>query len=163
MTAALARRPSLRESQDKTDLRLWLRLLTCTHGVEVEIKARMKARFGITLTQFNLMAQLDRAPDGIRMGELSRRTMVTGSNVTVVIEDLVRRGLAQRRTDTDDRRVIAITLTPEGRAAFARMAPEHESWIREMFGSLPECRKTELMRGLDDLKAALKVTLRNSL
>ena len=163
MTAALARRPLARENPDKTALRLWLRLLTCTHGVEVEIKTRMKARFGITLTQFNLMAQLDRAPEGIRMGELSRRTMVTGSNVTVVIDDLVRRGLAQRRTDAEDRRVIAITLTPEGRAAFARIAPEHESWIREMFDSLPDVRKAELTRGLDDLKAALKMTLRNSL
>jgi DNA-binding MarR family transcriptional regulator len=140
-----------------------LRLLACTHGVENEVKARMKGRFGITLTQFNLLAQLERSPGGIRMGELSRRTMVTGSNVTVVIDDLVSRGLAGRQPAPGDRRAIVITLTEAGRTAFAEMAAEHESWIREMLGSLPANRKLELMSGLDDLKAALRVTLRNSL
>ncbi|NNM75161.1 MarR family transcriptional regulator [Enterovirga sp. DB1703] len=123
----------------------------------------MKARFGITLTQFNLLAQLERSPGGIRMGELSRRTMVTGSNVTVVIDDLVSRGLAERQRAAGDRRAIVITLTRAGRAAFAEMAAEHESWIREMFDRFPRQRKEDLMRGLDDLKAALRVTLRNSL
>jgi DNA-binding MarR family transcriptional regulator len=123
----------------------------------------MKAHFGTTLTQFNLMAQLDRAPGGIRMGELSRRTMVTGSNVTVVIDDLVRRGLAERRAEPHDRRAISITLTPAGQDAFARMAPQHEGWISEMFESLPGVRKREIMKGLDELKAALRMTLRNSL
>ena len=149
--------------ETRTDLRLWLRLLACTHGVEGEVKARMRARFGITLTQFNLIAQLERSPDGIRMGELSRRTMVTGSNVTVVIDDLVGRGLAKRTKAAGDRRAVVITLTDQGRAAFAGMAPEHESWIREIFGSLAQARKLDLMGGLDDLRAALKITLRNSL
>lgn len=148
---------------DKADLRLWLRLLACTHGIQNEVKARLKSRFGISLTQFNLLAQLERTQDGIRMGELSRRTMVTGSNVTVVVDDLVRRGLAERGRARGDRRAIVITMTRDGRASFAVMAAEHAGWIREMLGRLAASRKRELTAGLDDLKAALKTTLRHSL
>src|ERR1700754_2439113 len=87
----------------KTDLRLWVRLLACAHAAEQRVKVRIKERFGINQTQFNLLSQLERMPEGIRMGELSRRTVVTGSNVTAVVDDLERRGLVRRNPAADDR------------------------------------------------------------
>jgi len=77
-------------------LRLWLRLLTCTLMIERRIKSRLRERFDTTLPRFDLMAQLERAPGGLTMSELSRRLMVTGGNVTGLVDPLVAEGLVER-------------------------------------------------------------------
>ena len=109
--------PETRAAHDDHDaLRLWLRMLTCTMLVERHIKARLKRRFGMSLPRFDLMAQLERASDGIRMSELSRRLMVSGGNVTSLVDQLVEEGLVERRDVPGDRRAFAVALTPGGRA-----------------------------------------------
>jgi hypothetical protein len=60
------------------ELRLWLRMLTCTQMIERNIRAALREKFDTTLPRFDLMAQLERAPEGLKMNELSRRLMVTG-------------------------------------------------------------------------------------
>jgi DNA-binding MarR family transcriptional regulator len=150
-------------SRQKLDLQLWVRLLACTHSAQQLVKANIKDRFGLNQTQFNLLSQLDRAPDGIRMGEIARRTVVTGSNVTAVIDDLVRRGLVSREAAEGDRRAIVIKLTAKGRRAFALMAPVHAQWIQEIFAGVAEADKRALVRQLDALKAAMRATLRTSI
>ncbi len=69
-------------SEHPEALRLWLRMLTCTQLVEKQLRSRLRDRFNTTLPRFDLMAQLERAPAGLKMNELSRRMMVTGGNVT---------------------------------------------------------------------------------
>jgi len=153
----------LAPAHQKTDLQLWVRLLACAHAAEQRVKNRIKENFGINQTQFNLLSQLDRAPEGIRMGEIARRTVVTGSNVTVVVDDLQRRGLVARKSAKDDRRATLIKLTSKGRAAFAQMAPIHAAWIEQIFSEMPEADKRGLVRQLDELKAAMHATLSTSL
>ena len=63
-------------------LRLWLRLLSCSTRIEDTIRQRLREQFGITLPRFDLLSQLERHPEGLRMNALSRRMMVTGGNVT---------------------------------------------------------------------------------
>jgi DNA-binding MarR family transcriptional regulator len=149
--------------RQKLDLQLWVRLLACTHSVQQRVRANIKDSFGLNQTQFNLISQLDRAPGGIRMGEIARRTVVTGSNVTAVVDDLERRGLVARQAAEGDRRAIVIKLTAKGRRTFALMAPVHAQWIQEMFAEVPEADKRALVRQLDALKAAMRATLRTSI
>jgi DNA-binding MarR family transcriptional regulator len=174
MTKALAtklREPKLQDmapawlapERQRPDLQLWVRLLACAHAAEQRVKARIKEKFGINQTQFNLLSQLDRAPGGIRMGEVARRTVVTGSNVTVVVDDLERRGFVTRQTAADDRRATVITLTEKGRTEFAQMAPILAGWIEEIFAEMPKQEKRELVQRLDALKAAMSATLSTSL
>ena len=115
----------LAPERQKVDLQLWVRLLACAHAAEQRVKNRIKENFGINQTQFNLLSQLDRAPEGIRMGEVARRTVVTGSNVTAVVDDLERRGLVLRQTAEGDRRATVITLHRSGRRRSRR-------WRRSM-------------------------------
>jgi hypothetical protein len=49
------------------ELRLWLRLLTCTTLIEGEVRSRLRERFDVTLPRFDLMAQLDKVPDGMTL------------------------------------------------------------------------------------------------
>ena len=56
----------------RDELRLWLRLLTCTTLIEGEVRRRLRERFDVTLPRFDLMAQLDKAPDGHDPSPISR-------------------------------------------------------------------------------------------
>ncbi|MDK6077346.1 MarR family winged helix-turn-helix transcriptional regulator [Massilia varians] len=136
-------------------LKLWLRMLSCTVRIENEIRSRLRAGFGITLPRFDLMAQLERHPDGLRMGELSRRMMVTGGNVTGITDQLEREGLVLRVPDPHDRRAWAVRLTPAGRSAFAGMAAVHERWIDEMLADIPAEDQASLIALLATMKRRL--------
>lgn len=138
---------------------LWLRMLSCTTRVENEIRSRLRGEFGITLPRFDLMAQLERQPEGLRMGELSKRMMVTGGNVTGITDQLVAENLVVREPDPEDRRVFIVKLTPAGRRAFARMAQVHEEWIADLFSGLPADAKTQLIDLLSMLKGSLAASL----
>ena len=104
------------------------------------------------------MAQLFRHSDGLKMGELSQRLMVTGGNVTGITDQLEKEGLVTRATDAADRRSFVIKLTAAGRKTFARMAARHEEWVAEIFGGLTEAERTELFRLLGRLKTTIKST-----
>jgi DNA-binding MarR family transcriptional regulator len=118
------------------ELRLWLRLLTCTQLVEKQVRAQLHTQFDITLPRFDLLAQLERSPDGLKMNELSRRMMVTGGNVTGITDQLVAEGLVDRAEVEGDRRAYCVRLTAKGRRVFNEMAHQHEQWIVEAFGAL---------------------------
>ena len=134
------------------ELRLWLRLLTCTHLVETRIRAGLRERFDMTLPRFDLMAQLERAPEGLKMNELSRRMMVTGGNVTGITDQLVQEDLVERVQVPGDRRAFRVRLTPSGRKQFARMALAHEDWIVDAFSALGEREIDTLHRLLGKVK-----------
>src|ERR1700716_2712414 len=136
------------------ELRLWLRLLTCTTLIEGEVRSRLRERFDVTLPRFDLMAQLDRVPEGMTLSDVSRRMMVSNGNVTGLVERLVVSGHLDRRTSDQDRRVQVIRLTRAGRAEFRKMAAEHQNWIAGIFSDLTEKDVRELMRLLAKTKAS---------
>jgi DNA-binding MarR family transcriptional regulator len=125
-------------SEHPEALRLWLRLLTCTQIVEKQVRAQLRERFDTTLPRFDLMAQLERAPEGLKMNELSRRMMVTGGNVTGITDQLVAEGLVDRVDVQGDRRAYRVRLTPKGRKLFHEMARQHEDWIVGAFSALTD-------------------------
>ena len=92
-----------RATDDHHDaLRVWLRLLATSNMIESRVRTRLQERFGMTLPRFDLLAQLERVPTGLRMNELSARMMVTGGNVTGITDALEREGLVVREADPAD-------------------------------------------------------------
>jgi DNA-binding MarR family transcriptional regulator len=141
-------------SEHAPDLRLWLRTLACTNLIEGQIRSRLRAEFGITLPRFDLMAQLERSPQGLKMGELSKRMMVTGGNVTGITDQLVGEGLVVREDSPKDRRAYIVKLTPEGRRCFRKMAESHEKWVVEIFAGVDEKQRGQLYELLAVMKAS---------
>ena len=139
-------------------LKLWLRMLSCTVKIENEVRTRLRASFGITLPHFDLMAQLERFPDGLRMGELSKRMMVTGGNITGITDQLEQEKLVLRVVDPKDRRSYSVKLTPAGRRAFDEMARVHEGWIAELLHGVTPEDKTRLIDLLSHMKQQLNDT-----
>ncbi len=139
-------------SEHPEALRLWLRLLTCTQLIETQVRSRLREQFDTTLPRFDLMAQLERSPEGMRMNELSRRMMVTGGNVTGVTDQLVTEGLVERVDVPNDRRAFLVRLTAKGRREFQRMAQAHEGWIVQAFSNLSDTDLTQLHGLLGQVK-----------
>ena len=113
-------------------------MLTCTQLVEKRVRTRLRERFDTTLPRFDLMAQLERSPEGLKMNELSRRMMVTGGNVTGITDQLAAEGLVDRVDVQGDRRAYRVRLTARGRKLFNEMARQHESWIVDAFAALSD-------------------------
>ena len=134
-------------------VRLWLRLLSCTNLVAGELRRRLREEFDCTLPRFDLMSQLERAPEGMKMSELSRRMMVTGGNVTGITDQLVTEGLVERVDVEGDRRAWRVRLTVRGRKAFQEMAQQHEGWIVDAFAALSEREIAQLHKLLGKVKA----------
>ena len=137
-------------------LRLWLRLLSCTTRVEDKIRQKLREIFGITLPRFDLMAQLERHPDGLSMGELSRRMMVTGGNITAIVDQLEKENLVVRVVGVNDRRSFTVKLTQAGRDAFTDMAIAHEAWVADLFEGLSVSQQSELHTLLGTMKKNLQ-------
>ena len=116
------------------------------------MRARLRERFDTTLPRFDLMSQLWRHPQGLKMNELSRHLMVTGGNVTGIVDSLEQDGLAERADEPADRRVFRVRLTRAGRKAFAEMARTHEEWIVELLAGLSRREHDELLRLLARVK-----------
>jgi len=143
-----------RPSDHKDELRLWLRLLSCKMLIENEIRRRLRDSYDITLPRFDLMAQLDKAPAGMKLGELSQRLMVSNGNITGLVDRLVTQGLLDRQPAPNDRRTQIVKLTAEGRRTFRAMAAAHESWIADLFADLSKNEQESLMRLLGKAKAS---------
>ena len=139
-------------SEHAHELRLWLRLLTCSQLIEKRVRAGLREQFDTTLPRFDLMAQLERHPDGLKMKELSHRLMVTGGNITGITDQLVAEGLVERLEVEGDRRAWRVRLTPRGHALFSVMAQRHEAWIVSAFYGLQPREVEQLHRLLGKVK-----------
>ena len=143
---------------DHQALRLWLRLLSCTAKIENLVRLRLRREFSMTLPRFDLMAQLDRSPGGLRMNELSRRMMVSGGNVTGITDQLELEGLVTREACPWDRRAFTVRLTFHGLKRFRQMAARHEQWVIELLAGLGRDEKETMINALGKVKTRINNT-----
>ena len=86
------------------------------------------------------------------MNALSRLLMVTGGNVTTIVDQLEKEGLVERIAAPSDRRAWLIRLTPAGEKSFAEMARAHEEWVVELLAGMSRRDQDELLKLLAKLK-----------
>lgn len=124
------------EPVSKARLRLWLKLLKVTQGIEAELRRKLRDEHETTLPRFDVMAALARHPEGLRMSELSDYLRVSNGNVTGIVDRLSEDGLALRASVEGDRRAQVAQLTPKGRSAFEALAAQHEAWVDGLLENL---------------------------
>ena len=139
----------------KQSLRLWMRLLSCATVLEKRVRAKLVEEFGTTLPRFDVLAALDRNPDGLRMSALSEWLLVSRGNVTAVVDRLAEDGWVERTPDAKDRRVLHVRLTRLGKSEFARMAAAHQRWIEHGLRDLADRDVVALMAGLQRLQRSI--------
>lgn len=140
---------------DHIALRLWLRLFTCSNLVEGHLRSQLRIDFESTLPRFDLLSQLEREPEGLTMGVLSDRMMVSGGNVTALVNQLTKSGLVSRVAHPNSGRTFIVKLTAKGKKHFDTMAKSHESWVIDMFDGLSGAEIKTLMKGLAKLKQSV--------
>jgi len=151
---------AIREKHDgqlagRMDVRVWLRLLSCSTTIEKRLRRRFADQYETTLPRFDVLATLERHPDGVTMGEHSRALLVSNGNVTALVRQLEGQGLVSTRSPEGDRRSSIVALTKEGRTHFNELAAAHHGWIKGMFAGVSN---TDL-RTLYDLLATLKASI----
>jgi DNA-binding MarR family transcriptional regulator len=137
-----------------SSVRVWLRLLSCATAIEKELQSRFGER-GMTLPRFDVLATLDRHPDGMTMGALSRALLVSNGNVTQLAQKLGRDGLIEVAPLASDRRSSIVKLTARGKALFDRLALEHNEWIEEMLTGVDLTQRERLYVALGTMKLSI--------
>jgi DNA-binding MarR family transcriptional regulator len=157
MTIAIKSKPrQTTQPLSKQRLRLWIRILRAARAIEAEVRERLRVQFEVTLPQFDVMAALERKPDGMTMTELSRFLMVSNGNVTGIIDRLVADKMVLRQAPADDRRAIIVRLTPRGLKQFTAMAKAHETWIDGLLSEFDAGEADTLIRHLDGLPSRIR-------
>lgn len=140
-------------SADLDALRAWLAMLGATNVLKKRIDARMRARFGLSLSRFDVLAALDRAGEGGLNGvNLSTRLKVTEGATTQVTAPLIDQGLVRRDVDPCDGRAAIFRLTAKGKRLFADMAEQNRRWVGDAFQSLSPAQLGTLRRLLASLR-----------
>jgi len=141
---------------DHNALRLWLKLLSTSQLIENNIRELLRVEFDFTLPRFDLLAQLQRHPEGLSMSSLAELMMVSGGNVTNIVKQLEKDGLVNRMTQAKDNRSFIVTLSSEGLKRFEKMALAHEHWIISLMDGVKPDELLSLMDNMDKLKAQIK-------
>ena len=136
------------EDRGHLELRLWLRMISCSMRMESILSQRLRKEFKTSMARFDVMSQLERFPDGLTMSELSRRLIVSNGAITGLVDKLAAGGLVTRREDPRDRRSAIVRLTRKGRDNFLRMARRHEEWVVSILGELSSEAQSELLQNL---------------
>jgi DNA-binding MarR family transcriptional regulator len=156
MNVAVKVKPKTALPLSKQRLRLWIRILRASRAIEAEVRDRLRVNFGVTLPQFDVMAALERKPDGMTMTELSRFLMVSNGNVTGIINRLVADRLVVRQAPANDRRAIIVRLTPRGLKDFTAMAKVHQGWIDGLLSEFDASEAETLIDHLDGLSSRIR-------
>lgn len=160
-----ARRQTVRDDRDskrvdpdavaartRLGLRVFLRLATCRNLLMREARKSID-RWGLTLPQFDVLAELARADErGFTFIELSRLLLVTSGNLTGIVDRLEAEQIVRREADASDRRVIRIRLTAKGRKLTDEILPRHADDLGATLVDMPREQLEELGNLLGSLR-----------
>lgn len=112
-------------------LNVFIKLIRASESVMSRL-ARHLSEADLTQSQFGtLEALLHLGP--MCQAELGRKQLRSSGNITMVVDNLQKRGLVRRKREGDDRRYVTVHLTPKGRKLIADVFPRHlDIIVREM-------------------------------
>jgi DNA-binding MarR family transcriptional regulator len=138
-------------NEEESVVRLWRALLRVKFMVGGEIRPLFAER-DLTGAQWAVLSALAHAdPAGIMLSEISQELLVTGGNVTGLVDRLEEAGLVRRSAHPQDRRVVLAGLTPRGCEVYEQVAPEYQRRLSEALGGLSAERRQALTSALEQL------------
>lgn len=119
---------------DPIEMRLWRAFLTSTSSVTAELDTQLKAATGMSIDDYDVLANLSEAPDQrLRMSELSQTVVHSRSRLTQRIDRLADQGWVKREKCEEDARGTWAVLTKQGMQTLAEAAPHHLEHVRANF------------------------------
>ena len=117
-------------SDQEQALRLWIALARCYTTFSKAVAGKVQ-EYGLTTPQFGVLEALYHVGP-LSLGELADKLLVTGGNVTYVMDRLEEQKLVYRERSPSDRRVVQARLTPEGRALIQDVFPGHAKYVEHI-------------------------------
>ncbi len=131
----------------KTEVRslsTYVKLMRAAEAVSTRV-TRHLAESGLTISQFGVLEALHHLGP-LCQRDIGKKILKSSGNITVVIDNLEKRGLVARVRGADDRRFFTVQLTSEGERLITGVFPPHaEAIVREM-AVLTEEEQIELGR-----------------
>ena len=115
------------------ELEAWIRFLRAHAAVTRLLSAELLETHGLTLNDFDVLAQLSRGPEhGLKRAELAERVLLTASGITRLLDGLERAGYVGRAECPTDARVTYAVLTDEGREKLRGSSRTHLASVRAL-------------------------------
>ncbi len=107
-------------------------------------------KFDLTAPQFDsLMVIHTNGP--IPLKKISEELMVTGANITCIIDNLEKMNYVKRVNSREDRRVVLAELTSKGKEKITKVLPDYLKRLSEVSGKLTQAESKQLNALLDKL------------
>ena len=129
-------------------MRVWLAMVGCFTSVERSLRRRFNSVFRASLPRYDVMTALSQFPDGLTMGQLASKLMVSKGNITGVVRRLRQDKCVTQARSSEDKRVQLVTLTAKGQKLWQQMHAEYRTVINELLAQLPRSESKELTQGL---------------
>jgi DNA-binding MarR family transcriptional regulator len=114
-----------------------------------KLNAELIADHGITINDYDVMAQLMRAPERkMRRVDLARSVVLSASGITRLLDGLERDGWVCKASCTSDGRITYAVLTDEGQAKYRAARATHLASVRELFADRYSCDELEQLAEL---------------
>jgi MarR family 2-MHQ and catechol resistance regulon transcriptional repressor len=124
-------------------LNAFIKLMRATNALGSSLSRSLADKADLTMSQFAVLeALLHLGP--MSQGDIGGKLLLSGSNITTVIDNLEKRGLVRRERRTDDRRVVQVSLTAKGRQLIDGVFPDHARRITNLFAALTPKQQDQL-------------------
>lgn len=134
----------------QTALDLWEKLSKAYDKVR-RVQSKQMYEYKLTTPQFGVLDILNKTGP-VPLKKISEEMMVTGANITCVVDNLEKEGFVKRIPSKEDRRVIHADLTPQGRAKVESILPAYADSMASLISSLNDAEQKELVRLLSKLQ-----------
>jgi MarR family 2-MHQ and catechol resistance regulon transcriptional repressor len=129
----------------------YVKLMRASESVSARIHRHL-AEVGLTVSQFGVLEALYHI-GSLSQAEIAKKILKSAGNITMVIDNLEKRGLVKRERKPEDRRYYAVRLTAEGKKLIGSISPRHAGKIVDAMNAITKteqealghlCRKLEL-------------------
>jgi MarR family 2-MHQ and catechol resistance regulon transcriptional repressor len=130
-------------SAETRALNAFIKLMRASNSLSSNLARRLADEADLTMSQFAVLEALLHL-GAMSQGDLCGKLLLSGSNITTVIDNLEKRDLVRRVRRTDDRRVIDVSLTDKGRKQISTLFPAHARRITTLFSALSSKQQDQL-------------------
>lgn len=126
------------------------------HASDLIIKAaeRNLASFNLSVARYAILRMLT-GRGAMPSSWIAEKHFSRQSNITAMVDRLVRDGLVRRVPDPADGRITRVELTPLGQKAVTAARPPHLEFLTDLMSALSETEQMTLVKLLDKLAARI--------
>jgi MarR family 2-MHQ and catechol resistance regulon transcriptional repressor len=136
-------------------LSMWVKLARA-HDTFSHLTAANIRSFGLTPAQFGVVECLGHLGPML-IGDLTKKHLVSGGNMTVVVDNLEKEGYVERLVSKEDHRAFYVRLTAKGKRLFDKIFIRHAEYIAKLASVLTESEQSELGSFLKKLGTGLQM------